>query len=170
MKIKVSVWPEIWPLWLCLRQCNNVSFFCRMKVVKKNSDGTGNDSDMEKFKQEILEEIKKELYKVKEEIITALMQELQRSQLKDEDWRIDQKKKNGCLSCSACSVLLWRNYFILHCLICFHAIDFKVWSVLRLWTWTHFQIKYYFHHFSPISCLVIEIRKKSQLLSRSCKF
>lgn len=57
----------------------------RMKVVKKNSDGTGNDSDMEKFKQEILEEIKKELYKVKEEIITALMQELQRSQLKDED-------------------------------------------------------------------------------------
>ncbi|XP_039633212.1 vasodilator-stimulated phosphoprotein-like isoform X2 [Perca fluviatilis] len=57
----------------------------RLKVVKKNSDGAGSDSDMERIKQEIIEEVKKELQKVKEEIITVLIQELQSAQLKGED-------------------------------------------------------------------------------------
>ncbi|XP_068577506.1 vasodilator-stimulated phosphoprotein-like isoform X2 [Cebidichthys violaceus] len=57
----------------------------RMKVVKTNSDGAGNNSDMERIKQEILEEVKKELQKVKEEIITALIQELHSAQPKGED-------------------------------------------------------------------------------------
>ncbi|XP_040007448.1 vasodilator-stimulated phosphoprotein-like isoform X3 [Xiphias gladius] len=57
----------------------------RMKVVKKNSDGAGSDIDTEQMKQEILEEVKKELHKVKEEIITALIKELQSAQLKGED-------------------------------------------------------------------------------------
>ncbi|XP_035846836.1 vasodilator-stimulated phosphoprotein-like isoform X1 [Sander lucioperca] len=57
----------------------------RLKVVKKNSDGGGSDSDMERIKQEIIEEVKKELQKVKEEIITVLIQELQSAQLKGED-------------------------------------------------------------------------------------
>lgn len=57
----------------------------RMKVVKKNSDGAGSDVvDMERIKQEILEEVKNELHKVKEEIIAALVQELQNAQLKCE--------------------------------------------------------------------------------------
>ncbi|XP_078121643.1 uncharacterized protein LOC144527476 [Sander vitreus] len=57
----------------------------RLKVVKKNSDGAGSDSDMERIKQEIIEEVKKELQKVKEQIITVLIQELQSAQLKGED-------------------------------------------------------------------------------------
>lgn len=56
----------------------------RMKVVKKNSDA-GGDTDMERIKQEILEEVKKELHKVKEEIIAALVQQLQSAQLQGED-------------------------------------------------------------------------------------
>ncbi|XP_044079381.1 vasodilator-stimulated phosphoprotein-like isoform X3 [Siniperca chuatsi] len=56
----------------------------RMKVVKKDSDGAGSDIDMERIKQEILEEVKKELQKVKDEIITALIQELQSAQPKGE--------------------------------------------------------------------------------------
>lgn len=36
------------------------------------------DSDLEKMKQEILEEVRKELQKVKEEIIGAFIQELQK--------------------------------------------------------------------------------------------
>ncbi|XP_035522838.1 vasodilator-stimulated phosphoprotein-like [Morone saxatilis] len=47
----------------------------RMKVVKKNSEAAGGEIDMERFKQEIIEEVKKELHKVKDEIIKALIQE-----------------------------------------------------------------------------------------------
>ncbi|XP_026154426.1 vasodilator-stimulated phosphoprotein isoform X3 [Mastacembelus armatus] len=45
-----------------------------------NSNDTGgtDDSDLEKMKQEILEEVRKELQKVKEEIIGAFIQELQK--------------------------------------------------------------------------------------------
>lgn len=58
----------------------------RMKVMKKNSDVAGSDGvDMERIKQEILEEVKKELHKVKEEIITALIQQLQSAQLQGEE-------------------------------------------------------------------------------------
>lgn len=57
-----------------------------MKVLKKNSDGAGSDTDVEQLKQEILEEVKKELQKVKDEIITALIQELQRAQPKGDEW------------------------------------------------------------------------------------
>ncbi|XP_036974625.1 vasodilator-stimulated phosphoprotein-like isoform X1 [Acanthopagrus latus] len=57
----------------------------RMKVVKKNSDGEGRESDMERIKQEILEEVKKELQKVKEEIIKALIEELQSAQPKSDE-------------------------------------------------------------------------------------
>ncbi|XP_059206881.1 vasodilator-stimulated phosphoprotein-like isoform X2 [Centropristis striata] len=57
----------------------------RMKVVKKTSDGAGNDFNMERIKQEILEEVKKDLQNMKEEIITALIQELQNAQPKCED-------------------------------------------------------------------------------------
>ncbi|KAA8579917.1 hypothetical protein FQN60_005452 [Etheostoma spectabile] len=57
----------------------------RFKVVKKNSDGAGSNCDMERIKQEIVEEMKKELQKVKEEIITVLIHELQSAQLKVED-------------------------------------------------------------------------------------
>lgn len=44
-----------------------------------DSAGFKDSSDMEKFKQEILEEIRKELQKVKEEIIGALLDELQKN-------------------------------------------------------------------------------------------
>uniref|UniRef100_A0A665TMT6 Vasodilator stimulated phosphoprotein n=1 Tax=Echeneis naucrates TaxID=173247 RepID=A0A665TMT6_ECHNA len=56
----------------------------RMKLVKKNSDGAGSDIDMEEIKQDILEEVKKELHKVKEEIISAVMKELHEAQVKGE--------------------------------------------------------------------------------------
>ncbi|KAM7374948.1 hypothetical protein PAMP_007573 [Pampus punctatissimus] len=58
----------------------------RMKVVKKNSDDAGSDgADMERIKQDIIEEVKKELHKVKEEIIAVLNQELQSARLKCEE-------------------------------------------------------------------------------------
>ncbi|PWA27282.1 hypothetical protein CCH79_00020295, partial [Gambusia affinis] len=41
----------------------------RLKVVKKKSDGEEGDDDMERVKQEIIEEVKKELNKMKDEII-----------------------------------------------------------------------------------------------------
>ncbi|XP_023198662.1 vasodilator-stimulated phosphoprotein-like isoform X2 [Xiphophorus maculatus] len=50
----------------------------RLKVVKKKSDGEEGDDDMERVKQEIIEEVKKELNKMKDEIIKALIEELQR--------------------------------------------------------------------------------------------
>ncbi|KAM8904133.1 vasodilator-stimulated phosphoprotein isoform 3-T3 [Spinachia spinachia] len=43
-----------------------------------NDTGAMEDSDLEKMKQEILEEVRKELQKVKEEIIGAFIQELQK--------------------------------------------------------------------------------------------
>ncbi|XP_037534051.1 vasodilator-stimulated phosphoprotein isoform X2 [Nematolebias whitei] len=49
----------------------------RAKGPGINSDGS-EDSDLEKMKQEILEEVRKELQKVKEEIIGAFVQELQK--------------------------------------------------------------------------------------------
>ncbi|KAM7398684.1 hypothetical protein PAMA_006541 [Pampus argenteus] len=58
----------------------------RMKVVKKNSDDAGSDGiDMERIKQEIIEEVKKELHKMKEEIIAVLNKELQSARLKCEE-------------------------------------------------------------------------------------
>uniref|UniRef100_A0A096M108 Vasodilator stimulated phosphoprotein a n=1 Tax=Poecilia formosa TaxID=48698 RepID=A0A096M108_POEFO len=50
----------------------------RLKVVKKKSDSEEGDGDMERVKQEIIEEVKKELNKMKDEIIKALLEELQR--------------------------------------------------------------------------------------------
>ncbi|XP_068457183.1 vasodilator-stimulated phosphoprotein-like [Clinocottus analis] len=64
---------------------SNSATASRMKVGKTNSDGAVNFTDMERFRQEILEEVKKELQKVKEEIITALIQELKSVQPKGED-------------------------------------------------------------------------------------
>ncbi|KAM4726206.1 vasodilator-stimulated phosphoprotein-like [Anableps anableps] len=50
----------------------------RLRVVKKKSDSEEGVGDIERVKQEIIEEVKKELAKMKEEIIKALIQELQR--------------------------------------------------------------------------------------------
>lgn len=51
----------------------------RAKPAGNSSDASGmDDSDLEKMKQEILEEVRKELQKVKEEIIGAFIQELQK--------------------------------------------------------------------------------------------
>lgn len=50
----------------------------RLKMAKRNSEVTGGDGlDTDRLKQEILEEVKRELHKVKEEIIAALTQQLQ---------------------------------------------------------------------------------------------
>nr|XP_046267489.1 vasodilator-stimulated phosphoprotein-like [Scatophagus argus] len=64
---------------------SNSSTTYRMKVAKKNSEDAGSDTDMERIKQEILEEVTKELHKVKDEIIKALIQELRSEQPKGED-------------------------------------------------------------------------------------
>ncbi|XP_054879415.1 vasodilator-stimulated phosphoprotein-like isoform X2 [Poeciliopsis prolifica] len=50
----------------------------RLKVVKKKSDSEEGDNDLERVKQEIIEEVKKEFNKIKDEIIKALIEELQR--------------------------------------------------------------------------------------------
>ncbi|XP_034461402.1 vasodilator-stimulated phosphoprotein isoform X1 [Hippoglossus hippoglossus] len=51
----------------------------RVKPAGNSNDAGGmDDSDLEKMKQEILEEVRKELQKVKEEIIGAFVQELQK--------------------------------------------------------------------------------------------
>ncbi|XP_018526172.1 vasodilator-stimulated phosphoprotein isoform X2 [Lates calcarifer] len=51
----------------------------RVKPAANSNDAGGaDDSDLEKMKQEILEEVRKELQKVKEEIIGAFIQELQK--------------------------------------------------------------------------------------------
>ncbi|XP_051934498.1 vasodilator-stimulated phosphoprotein isoform X3 [Hippocampus zosterae] len=51
----------------------------RVKPPNNSNDASGfEDSDLEKMKQEILEEVRKELHKVKEEIIRAFIQELQK--------------------------------------------------------------------------------------------
>ncbi|XP_004544036.2 vasodilator-stimulated phosphoprotein isoform X3 [Maylandia zebra] len=51
----------------------------RAKAASNNNEASGaDDSDLEKMKQEILEEVRKELQKVKEEIIGAFIQELQK--------------------------------------------------------------------------------------------
>ncbi|XP_023257090.1 vasodilator-stimulated phosphoprotein-like isoform X1 [Seriola lalandi dorsalis] len=51
----------------------------RVKPASNSNDAGGmDDSDLEKMKQEILEEVRKELQKVKEEIIGAFIQELQK--------------------------------------------------------------------------------------------
>ncbi|XP_016887752.1 vasodilator-stimulated phosphoprotein isoform X2 [Cynoglossus semilaevis] len=51
----------------------------RSKAANNSNDAGGSDdSDLEKMKQEILEEVRKELQKVKEEIIGAFIQELQK--------------------------------------------------------------------------------------------
>lgn len=59
--------------------------------MKKNSVGAGSDIDMEQIKQDIIEEVKKELQKVKDEIIAAMIQELQHAQPKGEDWRMNME-------------------------------------------------------------------------------
>lgn len=51
----------------------------RMKAVNSTTDSTGSeDTEMERIKQDILEEVRKELHKVKDEIICAFIQELQK--------------------------------------------------------------------------------------------
>ncbi|CDQ87933.1 unnamed protein product [Oncorhynchus mykiss] len=51
----------------------------RMKAVNNTTASTGSeDTEMERIKQDILEEVRKELHKVKDEIIGAFIQELQR--------------------------------------------------------------------------------------------
>ncbi|KAJ0061471.1 hypothetical protein NL108_001937 [Boleophthalmus pectinirostris] len=58
----------------------------RLKMTKRNSEDTGSTGfDVDRLKQEILEEVKKELHKVKEEIIAALTQQLQIAQNNSED-------------------------------------------------------------------------------------
>ncbi|XP_026225366.1 vasodilator-stimulated phosphoprotein isoform X2 [Anabas testudineus] len=55
------------------------SSMVRVKSAGNSNDTGGmDDSDLEKMKQEILEEVRKELQKVKEEIIGAFIQELQK--------------------------------------------------------------------------------------------
>ncbi|XP_049582859.1 vasodilator-stimulated phosphoprotein isoform X3 [Syngnathus scovelli] len=55
------------------------STMTRAKPANNSNDASGfEDSDLEKMKQEILEEVRKELHKVKEEIIRAFIQELQK--------------------------------------------------------------------------------------------
>ncbi|XP_041918702.1 vasodilator-stimulated phosphoprotein isoform X2 [Alosa sapidissima] len=51
----------------------------RMKATNNTNESEGGEeSDMEKLKQELLEEVRKELQKVKDEIIGAFIQELQK--------------------------------------------------------------------------------------------
>ncbi|XP_060779530.1 vasodilator-stimulated phosphoprotein isoform X2 [Neoarius graeffei] len=51
----------------------------RMKAAGSSNDAeSGEESELEKVKQELLEEVRKELQKVKDEIIGAIIQELQR--------------------------------------------------------------------------------------------
>ncbi|KAM9359271.1 vasodilator-stimulated phosphoprotein isoform 2-T2 [Symphorus nematophorus] len=58
---------------------SSLSHGSRAKPAGNSNDGGGmDDSDLEKMKQEILEEVRKELQKVKEEIIGAFIQELQK--------------------------------------------------------------------------------------------
>nr|XP_020500221.1 vasodilator-stimulated phosphoprotein [Labrus bergylta] len=57
----------------------SLSQVSRAKPAGQSNDADGmDDSDLEKMKQEILEEVRKELQKVKEEIIGAFIQELQK--------------------------------------------------------------------------------------------
>uniref|UniRef100_A0A3P9KPP2 Vasodilator-stimulated phosphoprotein n=1 Tax=Oryzias latipes TaxID=8090 RepID=A0A3P9KPP2_ORYLA len=57
----------------------SLSQVLRTKGAGNNNDAGGSDdSDLEKLKQEILDEVRKELQKVKEEIIGAFIQELQK--------------------------------------------------------------------------------------------
>ncbi|KAM6933066.1 vasodilator-stimulated phosphoprotein [Xenentodon cancila] len=57
----------------------SLSQVLRAKSAANNNDAGGtDDSDLEKMKQEILEEVRKELQKVKEEIIGAFVLELQK--------------------------------------------------------------------------------------------
>ncbi|XP_070685161.1 vasodilator-stimulated phosphoprotein isoform X2 [Pempheris klunzingeri] len=57
----------------------SLSHGSRAKPAGNSNDAGGmDDSDLEKMKQEILEEVRKELQKVKEEIIGAFVQELQK--------------------------------------------------------------------------------------------
>ncbi|XP_051934495.1 vasodilator-stimulated phosphoprotein isoform X1 [Hippocampus zosterae] len=58
---------------------SSLSQSSRVKPPNNSNDASGfEDSDLEKMKQEILEEVRKELHKVKEEIIRAFIQELQK--------------------------------------------------------------------------------------------
>ncbi|KAM8853583.1 vasodilator-stimulated phosphoprotein isoform 1-T1 [Synchiropus picturatus] len=58
---------------------SSLSHSSRTKASNNSNDSSGNDdSDLEKMKQEILEEVRKELQKVKEEIIGAFINELQK--------------------------------------------------------------------------------------------
>ncbi|XP_039987211.1 vasodilator-stimulated phosphoprotein isoform X4 [Xiphias gladius] len=62
-----------------LRRPWEKSTMTRGKPASNSNDAGGvDDSDLEKMKQEILEEVRKELQKVKEEIISAFIQELQK--------------------------------------------------------------------------------------------
>ncbi|XP_077578390.1 vasodilator-stimulated phosphoprotein [Stigmatopora nigra] len=62
-----------------LDSTSSLSQSSRVKPANNSNDASGYDeSDLEKMKQEILEEVRKELQKVKEEIIRAFIQELQK--------------------------------------------------------------------------------------------
>ncbi|XP_071773951.1 vasodilator-stimulated phosphoprotein isoform X2 [Centroberyx gerrardi] len=61
------------------RPWEKTSTMTRVKPGGNSNDAAaGDDTDLEKMKQEILEEVRKELQKVKEEIIGAFIQELQK--------------------------------------------------------------------------------------------
>ncbi|XP_029029195.1 vasodilator-stimulated phosphoprotein-like isoform X2 [Betta splendens] len=67
----------------CTSSNSTTSPVSRMKLMKKTDEES--ETDMEWIKQEILEEVKKELHKVKNEIIEALTQQLQSPQLRGDD-------------------------------------------------------------------------------------
>lgn len=52
---------------------------------KRSSDAAGSDAELEKIKEEILDQVKKELQRVKEEIIKAVTEELHKAQLRTEE-------------------------------------------------------------------------------------
>lgn len=54
------------------------SLLSRMKPVNSSNDVSSDALDFDRMKQEILEEVVRELHKVKEEIIDAIRQELSR--------------------------------------------------------------------------------------------
>ncbi|CAJ1064526.1 vasodilator-stimulated phosphoprotein-like isoform X1 [Xyrichtys novacula] len=61
--------------------CNSPSASAsRIKSSPKGSDGVGSNINMEQIKQEIVEEVKKELHKIKDEIIKAMIEELRGAQ------------------------------------------------------------------------------------------
>ncbi|KAK7904284.1 hypothetical protein WMY93_016891 [Mugilogobius chulae] len=85
-KDKAATMPRPKPLANRDSSPTTTSTLSRMKITKKSIEGSGSDSlDTDRLKQEILDEVKKELHKVKEEIITALIQQLKIAQDNSEE-------------------------------------------------------------------------------------